>query len=71
MSDLLPYNRPELTSEDMKKAEEDARKLVKKYGYSNLPKMLAALCVENVRLTKECQEHRAARGLEPLPIFEV
>lgn len=41
------------------------------YGYNNLPKMLAALCVENVRLTKEVNEHRAARGIDPLETYEV
>jgi hypothetical protein len=65
------YTRPELTDEDRRKAEADAMDLIKKYGFSNLPKMLAALCVENVRLVKEIQEHRAARGIEPMKVFEV
>jgi phosphopantetheine adenylyltransferase len=65
------YNRPELTDDDKKKAEADAMRLVKKYGFNNLPKMLAALCIENVRLTKEINEHRAARGIDPLETFEV
>jgi hypothetical protein len=67
----MEYNSPELTDEDKKKAEADALKLVRKYGFANLPKMLAALCVENVRLTKEINEHRAARGIDPLETFEV
>jgi hypothetical protein len=67
----MEYQRPELTDEDRKKAEADAQALIKKYGFNNLPKMLAALCVENVRLVKEIQEHRAARGIEPLETFEV
>ncbi len=33
--------------------------------------MLAALCLENVRLVKEINEHRAARGIEPLKTFKV
>ena len=66
-----PYQRPELTAEDRATAENHAKKLIHKWGFSNLPKMLAALCVENVRLTKEIQEHRAALGIEPLETFEV
>ena len=30
-----------------------------------------SLALENVRLAKECNEHRAARGFEPLPTFKV
>lgn len=65
------YQRPELTDEDKKQAEADAQKLIRKYGIANLPKMLAALAVENVRLVKEINQHRAARGIDPLPTFEV
>lgn len=65
------YKRPELTEEDKRKAEADAMTLIRKYGMGNLPKMLAALAVENVRLVKEIQEHRAARGIAPLETFEV
>lgn len=65
------YIRPELSEEDKATAERDCKKLIQKYGYNNLPKILAALAVENIRLVKEINEHRAARGIEPLPTFEV
>jgi hypothetical protein len=65
------YQRPELTEVDKKQAAADAQKLIKKYGFNNIPKMLAALCVENIRLTKEVNEHRAAREIAPLEVFEV
>lgn len=68
---MTTYTRPELTEEDRKQAEAAAKKLIRKYGYNNLPKMLAALCIENVRLTKEVNEHRAARGVDPLETYEV
>src|SRR3972149_3970982 len=61
---ILPYASPELTDENKKKANEDANKLIKKHGYNNLPKMLAYLCIENVRLVKEINEHRAARSID-------
>ena len=67
----IEYKSPELTAEDTAKAEANAKLLIRKWGFGNLPKMLAALCVENVRLTKEIQEHRAARGIEPLKTFEL
>lgn len=67
----MQYTRPQLTEEDKKRAELDARKLVRKWGYGNLPKMLAALCLENVRLVKEINEHRAARGIQPLPTCDI
>jgi hypothetical protein len=67
----MDYTRPEITAEDKATAERDSKALVKKYGYNNLPKILASLAVENVRLVKEINEHRAARGIDPLPVFEV
>lgn len=65
------YTRPELTEEDQKNAAQDYQRLIKKFGYGNLPLMMKALCLENMRLVKECNEHRAARGIAPLPTFEV
>lgn len=71
MSDLIPYQRPELEEKDIIQARMDAASLIRKYGMSKVMQMLNALIVENVRLTKEIQDHRAARGFEPLPTFEV
>lgn len=65
------YTRPELTEEDKKQAQQAAQSLLRKYGYTNFPKMLAALCLENVRLVKEVNEHREARGIALLETFEV
>jgi hypothetical protein len=66
-----PYTRPELTAEDTKRAEEYAAKVFRRYGITKVVIMVAALALENVRLLKEINEHRAARGIEPLPMFEV
>lgn len=68
---MTEYERPNLTEEDLKQAREDAHKLIRKYGMGNLLAMLTMLVIENVKLTKEIQEHRAARGIAPLPTFEV
>lgn len=66
-----PYQRPELTEEDKQTAAEDVKKLMRKYGMGNVPKIIGALVLENIRLVKEIQEHRAARGIEPLKTYEV
>jgi hypothetical protein len=68
---LEPFPRVELTRDELDQARKDALKLTDKYGFANLGKMLAMLAVENARLTKECNLHRAARGLEPMPTFKV
>lgn len=65
------YVRPELTDEDRKQAEQYASKVFRRYGISKVTVMIAALCLENIRLLKEVNEHRAARGIDPLPTFEV
>jgi len=67
---MTDYTRPELTKDDMNKVSEGAKKLIRKYGVNNFGKIIAMLCAENVRLTKEVNEHRAARDIAPLEAFE-
>jgi len=67
----MDYTRPELEERDIIQARMDAQKLIRKYGIKNMSKMLVALVIENVRLVKEVNEHRAARGIAPLETFEV
>lgn len=68
---MTTYTRPELTEADKREAEKTATSLLRKYGFGNFPKIVAALCLENVRLTREINEHRAARGIDPLETYEV
>lgn len=68
---MTDYTRPELEEKEIIQARMDAQKLIRKYGMNKLPVMLSALVLENVRLVKECNEHRAARGIAPLETFEV
>jgi len=68
---MKPYPRPELTEGELIQARMDAMKLVRKYSIQNLPEICKMLIIENIRLTKEIQEHRAARGFAPLITFEV
>ena len=71
MIETIQYTRPELSDAEKKQAMKDAATLIRKYGMNKIPLMVAALCMENVRLAKEVNEHRAARGIDPLPTFEV
>jgi len=68
---MIDYVRPELEEKDLIQARMDAAALVRKYGMKRLPEMLQALVIENVKLTKEINEHRTARGIEPLPTYKV
>jgi phosphopantetheine adenylyltransferase len=67
----MDYQRPELEEKDLIQARMDAAALVRKYGLNRVKEMLQALVIENVKLTKEINEHRAARGIEPLTTYKV
>ncbi len=64
------YQRPEIEEKELIQAKMDVAKLVRKY-YRSRDQIIQLLAVENVRLVKEINEHRAARGIDPLPVFEV
>lgn len=68
---MTPYPRPELTEKDIDQAETDARALLRRYGFNNAIKIIGILAAESVRLLKEVNEHRAARGYDQLPSFKV
>ena len=71
MTTPTPYPRPELTEADNTQVAESVRMLIRRYGHDKTFLIIGALAAENVRLAKECNEHRAARGFEPLPTFKV
>lgn len=66
-----PYTRPELTKEEHAAANKDAQAVFRKHGINGVGIALIMLCMENRRLVKEINEHRAARGIDPLPTFEI
>lgn len=70
MTDLQPYARPELDEGEVIQAHMYAAKLIRKHGLNKMPVLVDLVILENTRLVKEIQEHRAARGLEPLPTVE-
>lgn len=71
MTTPQPYTRPELDEKELDQAQTDARVLIRKCGFNNAVKIIGLLAVENARLLKECNEHRTARGIEPIPTFKV
>lgn len=67
----MDYTRPELNDEDVANANTYAAVLFRKNGLRNVTKILSVLILENIKLAKEVNEHRAARGIAPLETFEV
>jgi hypothetical protein len=77
---MTQYTRPELTAEELKlvdakqlEASHALNKALTQRGIRGVITMAAVvinqLLTENARLTKEINEHRAARDIEPLPTF--
>lgn len=64
------YPRPDIDPQEAEKYSRVARKV------NSIPDQMmrliyvAAMIAENVRLTKEVNEHRIARGFEPLPVYD-
>lgn len=69
MGDLLPYARHEVSEAEVRRLMGEARRIAKLQSVQVFVFLTRAL-VENASLTAECQAHRAARGLEPLPQYE-
>lgn len=55
------YQLPELTKAEADRARDEMRKLFFKNG-PELRGLVMLLIMENMRLTRECNQHRAARG---------
>lgn len=64
-----PFERPTLTPEEIKSLERASRRIFMLSRKDQVNTLLAAL-VENARLAKEVNIHRAARGYELLPTYE-
>jgi hypothetical protein len=65
------YTRPELTKDDQAKAGQLAVSLTGNKSTLQIRAAVAMVLLENQKLTREVNEHRAARGLEPLATHEV
>lgn len=66
----LDYPRPDLTAEEVDKYSRQARKLNAIRDERLRLVYVAAMVAENVRLLKEVNQHREARGLKPLPVYD-
>jgi hypothetical protein len=70
MNDLPDYPRPHLSDDELNKIVKSSRKLnflqMEKRG-----QIVLRLMFENAYLLRECNEHRAARGFAPLPVFPI
>ena len=67
------YLPPELTKEEKEHSRLRAKLLFMTYipeGVS-VEDIVTLLCEENFRLLKDANQHRAARGIDPLPVYEV
>ena len=68
----MDYTRPELDAKDIALACTIAINKFRSYGAPfNTAQLLIDLCKTIIRLTKEVNEHRSARGIAPLGMFEV
>lgn len=64
------YPRPELTSDEGKKYSNVAKKINGIQDSRLRLVYLTTIVCENVRLLREVNEHRRARGLDPLPEYD-
>ena len=66
---MTEYNRPDLTEEEQEKLALVARRF---FGKPRPQQILtiSLLLAENAILTREVNEHRTARGYEPLPTYD-
>ena len=71
MEPKQPYTRPELTQDEANRAQEYAQGMLRKYGIAKAVTVIAVMAMENMKLVKEIQEHRAALGYEPFPEYRV
>ncbi len=64
------YERPEVTEDEKEKLTRHARRMAAVKDDRLRLAYFVAICVENARLVREVNEHRAARGYEPLPVYD-
>lgn len=68
---MTPFTRPDLTPDESAKATAYAKIIVYAQADKHLKlRMVESIMIENMRLLKECNQHRAAAGLDQLPVKE-
>lgn len=66
------YHRPQVSQNDVSKIAQMVRRATNTHRNSaeEIRSAFFLVCIENARLLAEVNEHRAARGLAPLPVHE-
>jgi hypothetical protein len=61
------YQRPEVTKDEAERAKQEMLKLFRKSG-PEFRGLVMLLIAENMRLVRECNDHRAKLGYKPLEV---
>ncbi len=69
-SELREYDRPPVTQAEQREAMQLAVKHTHGLGTADIRRAIAVLVLENMRLARECNEHRAARGYKPIVVTD-
>jgi hypothetical protein len=64
------YERPILSEDDKAMCTRYALKIATHKGRQAMIAIVALVLEDNMRLTKEINDHRAALGFEPLPEYQ-
>lgn len=64
------YPRPELSQDETTRYQKAAARLNSLNDQRIRLSYIIGLVIENARLLREVNEHRAARGFDPLPVYE-
>lgn len=64
------YKRPEIDEATQEAIARAVNRQINGKPFREVRKAFMAVCIENARLLAEVNEHRAARGLAPLPVYE-
>ena len=67
---LQTYTQQEPSDEDVEAAKKWAVKIVNSLNHKQVSGQIVTLMLENMKLTAEVNDHRQARGFEPLPTYK-
>ena len=67
---MIPYQRPIPDDTAQKSVLRTVGKFFHNLNRQQQVQVLTAILIENTSLTAEVNEHRQARGIEPLPTYE-
>lgn len=68
---MIEYIRPEIDKDESQKIAIVAHQISAHNNFQEKKVLIANMLIELVKLTKECQQHRAALGIKPLEVFDI